>query len=242
MNKFLYQANQNINQTWSHSSGVFDKGPEITALQNLILYVVKGISMYANRTRKMTITDREVDHFAAEALFYATTCDPVYVNQLSEILKDASKILHRAKTLYEWACAPYTKSPEKLGGPATWKPAFSVSGLISQGKSLTPKRENGSAGRFAEHLEDLCILGLKETASYAAFIRTIGRSDDEIYSFFHDILDTLVSKPNIVKLEETAERVRQANLSANNLLNIKSTRKAKRSLAESVKYKAALGI
>ena len=65
---FCYQCEQAAQGTGCSKIGVCGKEPDVAKLQDLLVYAAKGISMYANRARKLGAQDKEVDVFVVEAL------------------------------------------------------------------------------------------------------------------------------------------------------------------------------
>ena len=58
---FCYQCEQTAKGTGCDVFGVCGKDPKTAALQDLLLYVAKGISMYAHRAAVLGAQDPAVD-------------------------------------------------------------------------------------------------------------------------------------------------------------------------------------
>ena len=115
---YCYQCEQTAKGTGCTTFGVCGKDAATAALQDLLVYATKGISMYAHRAAQLGAGDREVDRAVIECLFATVTnvdFDPEAARRHTSI--DAAAIRDKAKTLYEAACAKAGKTPEKLGGP-----------------------------------------------------------------------------------------------------------------------------
>ncbi len=63
MSMFCYQCEQTTKGTGCVKTGVCGKDPITAALQDLLLYQAKGISMYAHRAARLGARDRDVDVF-----------------------------------------------------------------------------------------------------------------------------------------------------------------------------------
>jgi hydroxylamine reductase len=70
---FCYQCEQTAKGEGCTKVGVCGKQPEVAALQDLLLYTLKGLSLYAVEGRKVGINDQEVNVFTCEALFSTLT-------------------------------------------------------------------------------------------------------------------------------------------------------------------------
>ena len=64
---FCYQCEQTDRGSGCDKYGVCGKNPVVADLQDLLVYVSEGISMYARRARKRGIVDKELDIFVSEA-------------------------------------------------------------------------------------------------------------------------------------------------------------------------------
>ena len=188
---FCYQCEQTAKGTGCDVFGVCGKDPQTAALQDLLLDVAKGISMYAHRAAVLGAHDPAVDKFVIEALFTTITnvnFDPL---RLEEILRQGAGIKARAKTLYEAAALKAGKAPETLTGPAAWAPSHNLDGLIAQGEKLVISKEIAVRGADLTGLEYLIIFGLKGMAAYADHAQALGKVDQKVNAFFHEALDFL---------------------------------------------------
>ena len=70
---FCNQCEQTANGVGCVDLGVCGKDPDMQALQELLLYGVKGMAAYAHHARRLGQTDEEVNAFIEEALFATMT-------------------------------------------------------------------------------------------------------------------------------------------------------------------------
>ncbi len=125
---FCYQCEQAAKGSGCTVKGVCGKEPEVSALMDLLIYSVKGLSMYAHRARELGVKDRDIDIFTIEALFTTVTNVNFDPERLFSLLMKSASLLNKAKNLYESACKKQGKIPEKLTGPAEWSPANDIEG------------------------------------------------------------------------------------------------------------------
>ena len=159
MDMFCYQCEETAKGTGCTVAGVCGKDANTAILQDLLIYATKGIAMYAHRARQFGATDREVDVFVLEALFSTVTNVDFDAERLQQLLIRAGDLLERTKSMYEAACAEAGESAETLAGPAQWRPAFDIEGLVDQGQQIGIKHRQADLG------ED--IVGLQELITYA---------------------------------------------------------------------------
>ena len=70
---FCYQCEQTAKGEGCTKIGVCGKTPEVAALQDLLIYAVKGLSLVAVEARKIGINDDAVNRFTCEAVFSTLT-------------------------------------------------------------------------------------------------------------------------------------------------------------------------
>src|SRR5690242_5643869 len=73
MGMFCNQCEQASKGTGCDIQGVCGKNPEVAALQDLMLYGLKGIAIYADKARAYGVKDDVIDYFVLEGLFTTVT-------------------------------------------------------------------------------------------------------------------------------------------------------------------------
>lgn len=188
---FCYQCEQTAKGTGCDAFGVCGKDPKTAALQDLLLHLTKGISMYAHRATLLDTQDPVVDRFVVEALFTTITNVNFDPARLESMIRQGAELKNTAKTLYEAAAVKSGKVPEKLTGPAEWVPAGNLEGLVAQGEELVMSKKIASRGADLAGLENLILFGLKGMAAYADHAQVLGVVDNKVNAFFHEVMDFL---------------------------------------------------
>ncbi|UCC68728.1 MAG: hydroxylamine reductase, partial [Armatimonadota bacterium] len=188
---FCYQCEQTAKGTGCTVRGVCGKEPETAALQDLLLYAVKGLAMYAHRGRELGVKDREVDVFVVEALFATLTNVNFDPERIREMIARACELRDRVRGAYEEACRKAGRSPETLDEPAAFTPAGSAAGLVEQAEAVTITKRKEALGEDIAGLQELLTYGLKGAAAYADHAQILGFEEDEVYAAFHEHLDFL---------------------------------------------------
>jgi hydroxylamine reductase len=70
---FCYQCEQASNGKGCTKIGVCGKDPEVAALQDLLIYSLKGLALHAVAGRKAGVIDQNVNLFMTKALFSTLT-------------------------------------------------------------------------------------------------------------------------------------------------------------------------
>ncbi len=221
---FCYQCEQAARGTGCTVHGVCGKDPATAALQDLLVYGTKGLSMYAHRARELGVKDNEIDAFVTESLFSTVTNVNFEPERLRELLITLAGLRDKSRSLYEEACKKAGRNPETLGGPATWTPADDLNGLIQQGEEITIKKRMETLGEDVTGLQELLTYGIKGTAAYACHARILGQEDDEVYAFFHEALNFLTNDaPTVDELVAMNLKCGGVNLKVMGLLDAANT-------------------
>ena len=221
---FCYQCEQTAKGSGCTLKGVCGKEPQVAALQDLLLYATKGLSMYAHCAHQLGIQDRDVDVFVLEALFSTVTNVDFDVERLQELLVRAGQLRDKACEMCEAACRQAGRTPETPGGPAAWAPADDLDGLLAQAEEIGIATRKERLGDVVTGLHELITSGLKGAAAYADHAQILGYEDDDVYASFHEALDFLAGEPtDIDQLLAQALAVGELNLKVMALLDTANT-------------------
>jgi hydroxylamine reductase len=179
---FCYQCEQTSKGEGCTKIGVCGKTGEVAALQDLLVYGLKGLALVAVEARKRGVALSEVDRFTLEATFSTLTnvdFDPARFVEL----------INRCVSLREGL----KKKVAQAGGTAevgheaaAFTPASSVDALVAQGEKVGVKTPAADAD--AQALRELLIYGLKGVAAYADHAWILGKKDESVYAFIHEAL------------------------------------------------------
>ena len=188
---FCYQCEQTSQGEGCQTLGVCGKDETTAALQDLLLHVVKGISMYAHRARQFGAADPEIDAFTIQAIFSTLTNVNFDPERLQGSIQRAVDIRAQARHLYEKASVASGKVPVELGGPAAWLPVFGIDGLLEQARQVLLPATFLTQGREIVNLRELVLYGIKGVAAYAAHALALGAGNPGAYAKIHEVLDFL---------------------------------------------------
>ncbi|MBU2466899.1 MAG: hydroxylamine reductase, partial [Bacteroidetes bacterium] len=73
MSMFCYQCQEAAKGVGCEKVGVCGKQPEVAVIQDMLIYVAKGVSVYAHAGFKNGIRSKEADLFVFDALFTTIT-------------------------------------------------------------------------------------------------------------------------------------------------------------------------
>lgn len=206
MSMFCYQCEQTAKGTGCTVQGVCGKDPYTSAFQDLIIYGLKGLSMYAHRARKLGVTDHDINVFTIQALFATITNVNFSVDRLEEMINELGNKLEKAKQLYVNAAKAAGQEPEQLSGPANFKPAGNQEDLFNQAISVSINKRVESLGEDITGIQELLTYGIKGAAAYADHAQILGQESDVIYGFMHEALDYISQD------EQTADKLLELSL------------------------------
>ncbi|MFA4852363.1 MAG: hydroxylamine reductase, partial [Bacteroidales bacterium] len=73
MSMFCYQCQETARGTGCTIKGVCGKTEDVANLQDLLIFVLKGISIYSTKAREKGVEDNEVNKFVFDSLFTTIT-------------------------------------------------------------------------------------------------------------------------------------------------------------------------
>ena len=179
---FCFQCEQTSKGEGCTKIGVCGKKPEVAALQDLLMYAVKGLSLVAVEARKAGIRDPEIDHFACEAIFSTLTNVDFDPNRFVELIHQTVKFRDELKA--KVTAAGEAGFPE---GPANFTPGSTLTDLVAQGETVGVKSDPDIDPDILS-LRELLIYGLKGVAAYADHAKILGKTDDRIFDFIHEAM------------------------------------------------------
>ncbi len=218
---FCYQCEQTGRQgTVCLDVGVCGKDAETAALQDLTIYLAKGIASYLHRARKLGFTDLTLDQTLLKALFYTVTnvnFDADFLAQNLFVLKEKCQL---ARSLYESACTQTNTTPEVLTGAIDFEPAQNLATLMTQAADISIQTRINELGEDRAGLQELLTYGLKGTAAYAYHAMVLGQENDEFYRFLETALDYLnLGEAKVDELFTLILKCGEINLQVLELLN-----------------------
>lgn len=197
MSMFCYQCQETAKNTGCTVLGVCGKKDDTANLQDLLIYVLKGISVFAANEKEI---DAHVGSFINHAIF-STITNANFDNQrfialireglaLRDQLKEKHGAdldgLHPSATWYSDDEAEFHKKAAEVG-------------------VLSTKDED------VRSLRELLIYGLKGIAAYAQHAEMLDKTDDKISRF---IIDALVSTTRNLSVDEMVGMVMKAGETA----------------------------
>lgn len=178
MSMFCFQCQETAKGSGCTVAGVCGKTPDVSNLQDLLIYVTKGVSVLANLGRKENLIIAKADKYVFESLF--TTITNANFDQTKILSKIYEGFEIRDFVRKELAANSITL-PENLPESTGWK-ANDDETLLAYSELVGVLQESNEDIRS---LKELLTYGLKGMAAYAEHAYNLGYKNDEVYAFMH---------------------------------------------------------
>lgn len=206
----------------SYTQGMCGKLASTSDLQDLLIYMLQGVSAYAVKAREFGIIDAEIDTFVPQAFFSTLTNVNFDDERLVEYTQQANAYRARLKTAYEAACQKAGQTPAVLPETATLVLGTSKVEMLEQASIAAPNR--GDVHEDILGLRLLCLYGLKGAAAYMEHARVLDQTDAEVAGRFHEIMSFLgEDSTDADKLFATSMEIGQLNYRVMEMLNTGET-------------------
>ncbi|MBC2399030.1 hydroxylamine reductase [Clostridium tetanomorphum] len=183
---FCYQCEQTLGGKGCTKAGVCGKDADVAALQDLLVYQLKGIGFYGNELLKKGLKiENRIHSFVMDAIFSTLTNVNFDSERFLCYLRKSQEIKNELKNLAGAIEVPITKEalyilPEKK--EHMLKDAEEAS--ILWDKSLNEDIRS---------LREMIIYGLKGMGAYAHHAYVLGYSDDNVNNFFYKALASIIN-------------------------------------------------
>ncbi len=167
--------------------GVCGKEPDLADLQDLLIYVLQGLSQVAVEGRRVGVTDSEVNLFVCEATFSTLTNVNFDNERFIHLINKGVALRESLKVRVKQAGG----SIDFPDSPAEFVPADDFSGLVKQGEAVELNKHPDEDPDILS-LKQILLYGLKGVAAYADHAKILGREDEAVYAFIQEALAAML--------------------------------------------------
>ena len=202
---FCYQCQETAKNTGCTIKGVCGKTEETANLQDLLIFALKGLSVYGEKANELGVSTGNNGLFLAKAIFSTITNANFDNDRLTALIQEAIK---RKESLKDTFLAAYKEKngqdfSEQLHDSATWY-SDDVAEFQEKAKTVGVLATENEDVRS---LRELLILGLKGVAAYADHAAILGFEKDEIYQF---LMEAMASTTKDLEVDEMVGLVLKA--------------------------------
>ena len=175
---FCYQCQETAKGTGCTVRGVCGKTSDVANLQDLLLFVLKGIAHYRVQLRALDAVDHSADRFILDGLFMTITNANFDKQRFVEKIKEAIKLREQLKQTF----LEKGGNPEKI----TFEGAFWTADTLEEMEAKA-----GHVGVLSTENEDIRSLremltyGMKGMAAYTEHAHNLGHENPSIYEIIY---------------------------------------------------------
>lgn len=173
---FCYQCQETAKGTGCTIRGVCGKTSDVANLQDLLLFILKGIAHYRVQLRALNAIDHSADRFILDGLFMTITNANFDKQRFVEKIKEAFKLREQLKQTF----LEKGGQPEKI----TFEGAYWTADTLEEMEAKA-----GNVGVLSTENEDIRSLremltyGMKGMAAYTEHAHNLGHENPSIYEF-----------------------------------------------------------
>ena len=199
---FCFQCQETAKNQGCTVRGVCGKPESTAALQDLLIYLCKGISVFGEKLREKGVVDREAGRFITKALFVTITNAAWDDLSITEWIREGLKVRDVVAKRAGGAAGP-------LPDCATWE---GTSGEDILAKAMSDEvRITAADDEDVRSLRELLIIGCKGIAAYAEHAEVLGFEKDDIYG---SLMESLASTTRDLPVDEMVDLVMKAGETA----------------------------
>lgn len=182
---FCFQCQETAKNTGCTVKGMCGKPEETANLQDLLIFILKGIAVYGEQLDQMGAADRDNDDFIVESLFSTITNaawdDARFSEAIQEGLRRRDRI--RAKFLETYKAKNGRDFDGALPDAAVWSGAADTFAEKAKAVGIL-----ATENEDVRSLREMLTIGLKGIAAYADHAAILGYRKPEINAFMHTAL------------------------------------------------------
>jgi len=186
---FCYQCEQTAKGEGCTKVGVCGKQPDVAALQDLLVFALRGLSLYAVEGRKVGVTSDEINRFTCKALFSTLTNVDFDPDRIAALVRETVTLREQLKAQIGAAGGKTEFADE----PANFQPGANVDDMVKQGDGVGLKSDPDVNPDILS-LQHILLFGIKGVAAYADHASILGKEDDVVYDFLHEGLVAPLNK------------------------------------------------
>jgi len=196
MSMFCYQCQETTKGIACTIKAICGKTPDVAQLQDLLIYTLKGIAVYATQARELDLGRKDVDEFLMESLFSTITNANFDRSYFVVRIQDGLALREELRVSILRAGGTI---PSNLGDAATWTaPAEAFDDKAALVGVLATEDED------VRSLRELLTYGVKGIAAYAEHAYALDYREEGIFAFIERALaatlDDTLSTDDLVGL------------------------------------------
>ena len=179
MSMFCFQCQETSKNQGCTVRGVCGKTADVANLQDLLIWLLKGISFYGVRARELGISDPETDLFVAQSLFATITNANFDAERLVALVRKALELRDSLRS-------QIMEASESLPDVETWVPEKEDLDELVQKGSTVGIMSDPDLDEDIRSLRELLTYGLKGLAAYVDHAYVLEHHNDTLLAFLQE--------------------------------------------------------
>lgn len=198
---FCYQCQEAMKNVGCNVKGVCGKTAEVANLQDLLVYLLRGIAFWGIRGRDMGVINEETNLFVAQSLFATITNANFDSERFIDLIRQAIEHREALRTAAQTRCEELHGNPCTDTGPdwAGWKPVSFDSDTLLEKAIQVGVMADETLNEDIRSLRELIMYGIKGVAAYTEHAYVLGESDPELLYFMQDMLEATINDDLMVE-------------------------------------------
>jgi hydroxylamine reductase len=185
MSMFCYQCQETANGTGCTIAGICGKKDDLANMQDLLIYVVKGIAIVHTEARELGLKNSEADTFIVNSLFMTITNANWDKNDFFNKVRSGLSIREDIKLAIQQAGSEVCNSSDFVTWYGESNFEFETKAASQEVSVLATRDED------IRSLRELITYGLKGLAAYLKHAEHLGYTEDSLYAFMQKTLSQI---------------------------------------------------
>jgi hydroxylamine reductase len=198
MSMFCYQCQETANGTGCTIAGICGKKDDLANMQDLLVYVAKGIAIANTEARELGLKNSKADEFIVNSLFMTITNANWDKNDFFTKVRTGLSIREEIKSSIQEAGSEMFNNSDFVTWHGESNFEFETKAASQEVSILATRDED------IRSLRELITYGLKGLAAYMKHAEHLGYSEDSLYAFMQktlaQITDDSVSMEDLIAL------------------------------------------
>jgi hydroxylamine reductase len=173
---FCFQCQETAHGTGCTKIGVCGKREDVANLQDLLVWISKGISVLSEEGRKLSVTDNRIDKFVFDAMFVTITNANFDRNAIIRKIREGMALRDEFRQVL---LDSGVHLPENMHSATTWTAESEEEMELKATMVGVLSIENEDI----RSLKELLTYGIKGMAAYAEHAFNLGYTNTDIYAF-----------------------------------------------------------
>ncbi|MFA0414827.1 hydroxylamine reductase [Vibrio renipiscarius] len=208
----------------SFAQGMCGKTAEVSDLQDVLVYLLQGVSYWASQARRFDIIDQDIDMWAPRAFFATLTNVNFDPERILALTSQAAQYKARLKKNTLAAATLANQTLETAPQVAEFELPETAEQILAFAPNAAVNRGKEQVNEDVVGLRLLCLYGLKGAAAYMEHARVLGQTDSAIFAQYHNIMAWLGTEPtDLNELLECSMEIGLMNYKVMEMLDLGET-------------------